>query len=56
MNQKGFTLVELAIVLIIIGLIVSSVLVGQNIIRAAELRATTTQLNKFQTAVNVRDV
>lgn len=52
-NQKGFTLVELAIVLIIIGLIVSSVLVGQDIIKAAELRATTTQLNKFQTAVNV---
>ena len=50
-NQKGFTLVELAIVLVIIGLIVSSVLVGQDLINAAQLRATTRQLNEFETAV-----
>lgn len=51
-SKKGFTLVELAIVLVIIGLIVSSVLVGQDLIKSAELRATTTQLQQFQTAVN----
>lgn len=51
-SEKGFTLVELAIVLVIIGLIVSSVLVGQDLIKSAELRATTTQLQQFQAAVN----
>lgn len=51
-SQKGFTLVELAIVLVIIGLIVSGVLVGQDLIKAAELRATVKQVQNFQLAVN----
>jgi len=51
-KQKGFTLVELAIVLVIIGLIVSGVLVGQDLIKAAELRATIKQHQDFQVAVN----
>ena len=51
-NHKGFTLVELAIVLVIIGLIVSSVLVGQDLIKAAQLRATVRQYNEFQVGVN----
>jgi prepilin-type N-terminal cleavage/methylation domain-containing protein len=51
-SQKGFTLVELAIVLVIIGLIVSGVLVGQDLIKAAELRATLRQNQEFQVAVN----
>lgn len=51
-TQKGFTLVELAIVLVIIGLIVSSVLVGQDLIKAAQLRATVRQYNDFQVGVN----
>lgn len=51
-SQKGFTLVELAIVLVIIGLIVSGVLVGQDLIKAAELRATLRQHQEFQVAVN----
>ena len=50
-KQTGFTLVELAIVLVIIGLVVSSVLVGQDLIKAAQLRATVRQLDEFQSAV-----
>lgn len=50
-TQKGFTLVELSIVLVIIGLIISSVLVGQDLVRAAELRATVTQYEQFNSAV-----
>lgn len=50
--QQGFTLIELSIVLVIIGLIVGGVLVGQDLIKAAELRATISQIEKYETAVN----
>ncbi len=48
----GFTLIEIAIVLVIIGLIVGGVLVGQSLINAAAVRATITQIEKYNTAVN----
>ena len=51
-SEKGFTLIELSIVLVIIGLIVGGVLVGQDLIRAAEVRATISQIEKYNTAVN----
>lgn len=51
-SQGGFTLIELSIVLVIIGLIVGGVLVGQDLIKAAELRATISQLEKYNAAVN----
>lgn len=50
-NQKGFTLVELSIVLVIIGLIVSSVLVGADLVRGAELRSTVTQYEGYNSAI-----
>jgi prepilin-type N-terminal cleavage/methylation domain-containing protein len=49
-KKSGFTLVELAIVLVIIGLIIGGVLVGQDLIKAAEIRATATQIEKYNTA------
>jgi prepilin-type N-terminal cleavage/methylation domain-containing protein len=48
----GFTLIELSIVLVIIGLIVGGVLVGQDLIRAAEVRSVLSDIEKFNTAVN----
>ena len=50
--QSGFTLIELSIVLVIIGLIVGGVLVGQDLIKAAEIRATVTQIERYSTAVH----
>ncbi|MCH2037540.1 MAG: prepilin-type N-terminal cleavage/methylation domain-containing protein [Rickettsiales bacterium] len=51
-KEKGFTLVELSIVLIIISLIVSGVFVGQSLIEGAKLRSTVTQLGEYNTALN----
>lgn len=51
-GAAGFTLVELAIVLVIIGLIVGGVLVGQDLIKSAEIRAAVQQLEKYNASVN----
>ncbi len=50
--ELAFTLVELSIVLIIIGLITSSILVGRDLIHTSELRATVSQLERYNTATN----
>lgn len=47
----GFTLVELAIVLVIIGLIVGGVLVGQDLINAGKVRSQTNQIQQYNAAV-----
>ena len=51
-KKSGFTLIELSIVLVIIGLIVGGVLVGQDLIKAAEVRATVGQYEKTNAAIN----
>jgi len=48
----GFTLIELSIVLVVIGLVVGGVLVGQDLISAAGVRAQIAQIEKYQSAVN----
>lgn len=52
LKAHGFTLIELSVVLVIIGLIVGGVLVGQNLISSAVTRATIAQIEKYNTAVN----
>ena len=51
-HKAGFTLIELSIVLVVIGLIVGGILVGQDLIKAAEVRAQIGQINEYNTAVN----
>jgi prepilin-type N-terminal cleavage/methylation domain-containing protein len=46
-NRQGFTLVELAIVLVIIGLLVGGILVGQDLIKAATVRTTVSDIEKI---------
>lgn len=50
--EKGFTLVELAIVMIIIGLLIGGVLKGQQLIENARVTATISQVKGFQAALN----
>ncbi len=49
-KSHGFSLVELSIVLVILGLLVGGVLAGQSLIRAAELRVVTTEYTRYITA------
>lgn len=48
---QGFTLIELSVVLVIIGLLVGGILVGRDLVKAAELRATIGQVDKYNSAV-----
>lgn len=48
--MRAFSLVELSIVLVILGLLTGGILAGQSLIRAAELRSVSTEFNRFVTA------
>jgi len=51
-HRQGFTLVELSMVMVIIGLIAAGILVGRDLIEAAYIRAQVAQIEKLNTAVN----
>lgn len=51
-NQKGFTLVELAIVLVIIGLILGAVLKGQELINSARMKRMYNMQKEINAAIN----
>ncbi len=50
-KSRGFSLVELSIVLVILGLLVGGILAGQSLIRASELRSVTTESDRYRTAM-----
>ena len=45
--QRAFSLVELSIVLVILGLLTGGILAGQSLIRAAELRSVTNEFQRY---------
>ncbi|MBY0354182.1 MAG: prepilin-type N-terminal cleavage/methylation domain-containing protein [Rickettsiales bacterium] len=51
-HTQGFTLIELSIVLVIIGLIAGGILVGQDMIKGAEIRSTVKQVEQINAAMN----
>ena len=48
--QTGFTLIEMAIVLIVVGLLVGGILAGRNMIASADLKAVMTDIDIYATA------
>lgn len=50
-SQAGFTLVELAIVMIIIGLLIGGILKGQELITNAQVTATAGQVKAYEAAL-----
>ncbi len=54
--KLGFTLIELSIVLVIIGLVVGGVLVGRDLIKSSEIRAQISQIEETKTAINTFNV
>ena len=50
--EKGFTLIELSIVIVIIGLIVAGVVGGQNLVVQSKLRGLISDINKWEVAIN----
>jgi hypothetical protein len=51
-DRSGFTLISMAIVLVIIGLLAGGVLVGKDLIRNAALRADIATISKYISAMN----
>ena len=50
-QTTGFTLVEMAIVVLIVGSLVALILQGQELIRSARVRSLTAQQSAISTAV-----
>ncbi len=51
-RKKGFTLVELSIVLVIMGLLVMGAMAGKEMIKASELNAIISEMEAYKTAVD----
>ena len=51
-RRDGFTLLELSLVLVIVGLLIGGIVVGRELIRQGELRQVLSDMTRYSTAVN----
>lgn len=52
MRKSGFTLIELSIVLVIIGLLIGGVTIGTDMLKSAKLRSTISDIEKYRSAIH----
>lgn len=50
-KQRGFTLLEICIVLVVIGLVVGGILTGKSLIRSSEIKSVGNDLEKYKAAI-----
>jgi prepilin-type N-terminal cleavage/methylation domain-containing protein len=55
-SQSAFTLVELAIVIVVIGILAASIVGAQSIIRSAKINSSISQMSSYNTAINAFDL
>ena len=53
MKRKGFTIVELAIVLVVIGIILSMAIKGKNLVDTARFRMEINKIRKLEAAIHI---
>jgi prepilin-type N-terminal cleavage/methylation domain-containing protein len=53
LSRQGFTLVELSIVLVVIGLLIGGILIGQSLVSGAKINAQIKQLQQFDIATSL---
>lgn len=53
MQQRGFTLIELSVVLVIVGLMAGGILAGQQMIASTQLRSIAADLTRYENAVSI---
>lgn len=51
MSARGFTLIEMAVVLVIIGLLIGGVFVGREMLRASELQAILSEVDGYKQGI-----
>lgn len=51
-RKQGFTLVEMSVVIVVVGMILSGILVGQNIVKEAKLKAIIKEFGEINASVS----
>lgn len=51
-SSRGFTILELSIILVVLGLLTGSIMLAQSFVRASELRAVSAEYQRYSTSIN----